>query len=483
MGTCGSNEDKGKKNRIKKNNTKPIIDDNGDKKTNGDEEIKEIKEENILNGNKDNKDGEPIKLKGILKNLNLPKRQYKYKLIDISTLEEYIEQIDGDTTIKELLSNKKLRTLGDFIIEFENNIKIGYEKINETFNNILTEIFNKDIPEEIKMNYSYKGLDIPENMDNIINAYIESNKIIGSAILDNDEFFCIITYENDNQIIKPYYYKRKDNEDLIKFNLFTAYCNGNGNLYFSGGENEQTYDPERTVLKYNDFFYIDLNQLNENENKITIHELPNLNEPRTWHSMIYVPYKYIFIVGGSNTKSVEIYNMDSNEIKKDSDLNELRSECTLCLVNNIYLYAFCGFLLHEEFSTTIERCNLLKEERKWEYVQLNENNGLVLKPSFFGISYFINSNEILLIGGNDSGDEKHSDYIYKVGKEEQNDGLEPFQCNLNETNIIFKEKLFMPLENNKSIAFPLIIADDIKFFILDRNTGDISVQNYEQEST
>ena len=108
----------------------------------------------------------------------------------------------------------------------------------------------------------------------------------------------------------------------------------------------------------NDFFYIDLTNLNEN--KIEIKELPNLNESRTWHSMIYIPDKYIFIVGGSNTKSVEIYNMESNTIKKDSELMEFRSECTLCLVNNSHLYAFCGFLIHQEFVTTIERCNLLK---------------------------------------------------------------------------------------------------------------------------
>ena len=185
-------------------------------------------------------------------------------------------------------------------------MKIGYEKINEEFNEIIKGIFNNNIPEIIKMDYIYRGLDIPENMNDLIDAYIESNKIIGSVILDNQDLFCIITYEKDNKLIKPYYYKRKDNEELIKFNSFTAFCNGKGKLYFSGGENGQTYDPDTTIVKYNDFFYIDLTKLNENENKIIINDLPNLNESRTWHSMIYVPN--IFIVG-SNTKSVEIYNM------------------------------------------------------------------------------------------------------------------------------------------------------------------------------
>ena len=357
------------------------------------------------------------------------------------------------------------------------------KKKNESLSNIIIELFNNDIPEIIKMKYSYKGLEIPENINDIINEYIDSNKIIGNAILDNDELFCIITYEKENELIKPYYYKRKENEDLSKFNLFTAYCNAKGYLYFSGGENEQTYDPDRTTLKYNDFFYIDLSKLNENNNKIIINELPNLNETHTWHSMIYVPYNYIFIVGGSNTKSVEIYNMETQKIVKDSDLNELRSECTLCLVNNIYLYAFCGFLLHQEFVATIERCNLLKEERKWEYVSIEEKNGLNFKPSFFGVSYFTNNNEILLIGGNDNGDETHFDYVYTISSEEdKKDEIEQFQCNLKQSNIIFRDKFFMPIQNDKSVNFPLLIGDDIKIFILDRNTGEITIQNYEEES-
>ena len=46
--------------------------------------------------------------------------------------------------------------------------------------------------------------------------------------------------------------------------------------------------------------------------------------------MIYIPNKYIFIVGGLNTKSVELYNIETNQLVKDSELNENRSECMSC---------------------------------------------------------------------------------------------------------------------------------------------------------
>ena len=40
--------------------------------------------------------------------------------------------------------------------------------------------------------------------------------------------------------------------------------------------------------------------------------------------MIFVPNKYIFIVGGIYTKSVERYDIEKNETKIDSELKEKR---------------------------------------------------------------------------------------------------------------------------------------------------------------
>ena len=70
----------------------------------------------------------------------------------------------------------------------------------------------------------------------------------------------------------------------------------------------------------------------------------------------------------------------------------MRIEVNVCLVNNIYLYAFYGFLIHQEYNKTIERCNLLKEERKWEYFGYKSSiDELNYKISFFEISYYKNN--------------------------------------------------------------------------------------------
>ena len=447
MGACG--EEKSKRDKNPKEGEIKV-----------DNEIKTIDENDKVN----------------LKSTPLQTNNYTIKFIDLYQNKEDNETIKGNLTLDKILLDLKIRQNSDFNIEFENNVKIGIDKKNEIFENIIKEIFNNNIPEIITMRFSYTGLVLPEN---IIEAYIDNNKIIGSAILDNIETFSIITYEIENKSIYEHKYKRSDYPELTYLNSFSAYCNAKGFLYFSGGEKELAYDLEETPTRYNEFYCIDLEELNKNTDKLVINQLNNLIEERTWHSMIYVPNKYIFIVGGSNTKSVELYDMEEKKITKDSELNELRCECTLCLVNNMYLYAFFGFILHQEYNNSIERCNLLKEDRKWEYVQYEVKEGLNLKLSFFGISYS-KENELLLIGGNDNDNEQRYDYIYTTEQNENGkDIIKDFNCGLNENNIVFRDKLFIPIEENKAVNIPVIIGENIRIFTLENET--INVLNKQKD--
>ena len=427
-------------------------------------------------GDKNPTDIEPIieEPNGKLKSTPKIKKSYTIKFLNKDKNQENNKIIEGDSSMNQILSNMKLKKNSDYVIEFDNKLTIGADKKDEKFENILNELFKNNIPEVINMKYTQKGLDIPEN---VVQAYRENTKIIGSAILDNPETFGIITYENNTRELNPYYYQRSEYPELNTLNSFTAYCNAKNCLYFSGGEKEQPYEKEDNSLPYDEFICIDLTELSINKNKLVINKLNNLINPRTWHSMIFVPNKYIFIVGGSNTKSVELYDIEEKKLTKDSELNEIRCECTLCLVNNTYLYAFYGFLLHQDYNNSIERCNLLKEERKWENINVIENCAVKFKPSFFAISYFLNDN-LLLIGGNDTGEDERNDYIYKFGKEEnQKDEIEDYKFELKENLNIFKDKLFMPLENNKAVNIPLIIGGEIKVIILDTENGEVTSFN------
>ena len=425
------------------------------------------------NTNEDNN-----KLKG--PKINQMITEYNISFTNLSSNESDIpieKKIQGNITLNQFLIDLKLRENADFEIEFENDKKIGNNKKDEKFDDLMKEIFNNTKPEKINMKYTYKGLSLPEN---IIQAYQDANTIIGYCIMENAESFGIITYEIENKVINSYNYKKEFKPELNNFGSFTAYCNAKNCLFLSGGEEEQKYDldPDKSCLKYTDFYCIDLTQL-EKEN-LKIKELPNLKESRTWHSMIFVPDKYIFIVGGSNTKSVELYDMNNNQISKDSELNEVRSECTLCLINNRYLYAFFGFLINQEYNKTIERCDLFKEQRKWEYVNYKEKERFEIIESFFGISYF-NDNELLLIGGNDNGNEKRYDYKYIINNNnEEEDTIEEYDCDIKGNTIVFREKLFLPVKDNKAINIPLVIGDDVKIFEFENNenNGKIKILNY-----
>lgn len=421
--------------------------------------------------------------------------------------------IGQNTTFKELFTQLHISIYSDYDLELkENQIIKNLEIKNKIIETIYPYIKN-NLNEVININLIYNGLQIPEN---IMDSYIKLNNVIGSPIFDNSDFFAIIIYNALNSEIKLFYREPKDPEFALmnKFNSFTAYCNAKGCLYISGGENESSDEfnnssNNNSSTELNDFFCIDLNSLNfskdlenedpahnieetnmvensltrnennlnNNNNKLgfTLKQLPNLIEPRTWHSMIFVPDKYIFIVGGS-TKSVEIYDIETNVINKDSTLNELRNECTLFMVNNIYLYAFCGFYLHQTFNCTVEKCNLRKKERRWDFVKFNMKENLGFISSFFGVSYFKNDN-IILIGG-DSIEEMNKSYVIKVGNDE-NDFDEINEINLGDKKYgVFRDKFFTPIDNNFSVNIPLIYGEHVQILFLNMENGEIEKKEY-----
>lgn len=449
--------------------------------------------QNYHNYNYQNSFSKPLKL--IIKEIK------KYSKLNTEIL------IEPYKTIKDLYNLLKINILSEY------NIKINEDKIitNININKKIIDIlypFIKDIinfNNIINLSLIYLGLNIS---DNIIESYIKNNPIIGSPIFDNPEFFAIITFNTTSKELKFFNYQQKNSDFqlLNKFNSFTAYCNANGFLYISGGENEQSDDFEKNTIEYNDFFCIDLHQLNSNnnnenndndiisendniltnnltanineKNELKIKQLPNLLEPRTWHSMIFVPEQYIFIVGGS-TKSVELYDIENNVLTKDSELNEMRSECTLCMVNNTYLYAFCGFILHQTFNCSVEKCNLRKSVRVWEFVNFNRKNNIEFFPSFFCASYYKN-NEIILVGGNDSIEEKNKSYSVKIGNEENiYDEINEFNNLGDEKFGVFRDKLFTPIDNNYAINIPLIYGEHIQLLLINMDTGKIENKFYD----
>lgn len=342
-------------------------------------------------------------------------------------------------------------------IKYKINKYSDYDILNsnkQSLKSLITEKIYKIFPNETQSELTlfYLGLTIA---DNIKRAYETNITIIATPLLEIGDKIGLISYNKFTQQTTQCII---NNETLSIFTHISSYCNGNNMLYLSGGERSNGY--------HDAFYAVDL------FNTDKIEQLPNLNEARGWHSMLYVPNSFIFIVGGT-TKAVEFYDIDRKDISYDSDLNELRREPTLCLVNNALLYCFGGYVYEDEgFSTTVERCNLRKGIRKWDYVNYVKNEGSFFDECYY-VSAYYTDNAIVLFRtfehDNDDNDNNRDNRCYNgIVFDYENDDkplIDVFNNN-NNNNIltttttqmkgVFPEKFFIPLSNNCKYIFPMI---------------------------
>ena len=441
MGNCGS-ANNNKQTHVKTNQIKNKV--------------------NSEHQNIDNKNPTNSKLKSVPPKIDEQKNKIKVKCsINNSENNEDLlnSSFDENILLKDIISQINYDKNKDYDILNNNN-----EKLNDKLDMKIKDIFPNS---NIELNLKYSGLEISED---IKTAYSQNNKLIGSLILDNPDYVGIFILNTSTEQTSNYIYL--NDNPLRKFNSFTAFCNGRNNIFLSGGENQNKGTNNNEL--FNDFYMIDLE--NVTQNNIPMTQLTNLIEARTWHSMIYIPNKYIFIVGGIKNKSVELYDIDNKTIKKDSELNEARSECSLCLVNNYYLYAFCGFLFNQFFINTIERCNLRREKRKWKIVNYSVENNIKFNPSFFGVCYF--NDKIILLGGNEVKEEKNKNYIVSIGDNQKDDIINEYKLNENFINV-YREKFFIPINDKISINIPLISNNPIIFYF-DNENGTITKKDYQR---
>ena len=359
--------------------------------------------------------------------------------------------LDKNKKIMDILDKINVDKEYDYDFFDSNNILIN-DKQNQSYEELFPGLNNITI-------YIQKySLNIPTD----IRYYIyNSNVLIGNISFNNSSYLIVFIYNIKLKQLFSYNYKFEKYPELTFINNFSTFCNANNSLYISGGES----DNEGT----NRFIKIELNKLEEN--KLIYKNLISLNYKRYWHSMIFIPEKYIFIVGGPN-EEVEMYDIEKNEIYIDGKLNYKRFEPSLIFVNNKFLYCICGFQMNNNFLDTIERCNLLKRQRKWEIVNYqlanNENSNKIL-ISFFGISYI--NNNIILIGDKENENVINPNYLLKCG-EKDFDTIEDYGFINSKNTRTFTEKFFIPINKDESLALPFKLGEP-KILILNNNTGEI----------
>jgi hypothetical protein len=270
--------------------------------------------------------------------------------------------------------------------------------------------------------------------------YENTNTVLGMPLFDLGGDIGLLIY---HKIEKKFTTEIIKNKKLSKFNHLSSICNGKNILYLSGGDITKNSGKSEST---NYFTSIDL------LNTKSINELPKLNVPRSWHSMIFIPKKYIYIVGGG-TLETELYDIEKKSITVDSKMNELRNECTLFVMNNSILYAFCGISPEGSFLSTVERCNLRQKKRIWSFVNYSTADNTLFEECFYAGTFFSDTSLILFAVNEDQKNE-FSTILFDL-EYEDNPTLSYYESGGKITDVV-PEKIFHPIGQNTSILIPLV---------------------------
>ena len=380
-----------------------------------------------------------------------------------------ISVVYNDEPQKECLINKNEKLIG-IIKELGINEEVDYDfydsndvLINDKINEEISKIFN--IKKEILINIKQASLKLSK--DN--RTFISNNtSLIGTLTFNFSSSLGIFIYNTKTKQILSEEFSIENYPLIGHINNFTSFCNAKNSLYISGGEDEKNNNQGQDL-----FIKINLEEIKPNE--LIYSNLNPLKYKRYWHSMIFIPEKYIYIVGGPGTKETELYDIENDVMISFEPLNYERCEPSLILVNNKYLYCICGFQFNNNFIDTIEKCNLYKRERKWEIVNYQIKAGEYnvidrsLIVSFFGVSYI--NNNIILIGDRENNKVINPNYLLKPNDEDI-DIIEEYGYIEVENVRLFSEKFFIPINENESVALPFK-KGDAKILLLNNNDGNI----------
>lgn len=302
---------------------------------------------------------------------------------------------------------------------------------------------------------------IPENIEQYI---IDNTELIGKPAVNQLKYYVYNKKDKNLQLVEL----SADQIDLLQINFFsrkTVYCNAEDNLFIYEGNNE-------LHNKYSTFYSINLKN---NEIKLISSNFPQ----RFLHSMIFIPEKYIFILGGKNSKEVIYYT-----IKKDNNIYEIYPnllpfdllEPSLIIIDNKFLYAFENsvFCLH------IIKTNILFQSSFEEIKLKNNNNIMIMNQKFFGVVK--QKNSIIFLGGQMINQENYSskttfefNYITEILKQ----GHRKF------VTLDLFEKTFIPIGDDEYIQISEFLNNNDYMPIISIFQGNLkkSEQTYTKSNT
>ena len=281
----------------------------------------------------------------------------------------------------------------NMIMNIKYNLNFNPKLANTLFSNFESKEINTKInnpfnfmKEKVEMNqYNPKSVSYLSNYTNRYNSLKERAKpIIGT---------------NQIQLFSPTNQKivritTTLNKDVHGYSVFPEGCRHlliDDKLYIIGGTNP-IRNPINTVLMYN-------------IPNCTLDRLPDLITAHSYHTVEYFEnYDSIICVGGENSASCEIMNLESKKWFKLPTLNIARSNCNLYL-NNITGEVFALFGITGTFSEknfhycdSIEVLEINNINQGWIKIDYYKTPGLNLKVNYCMTIPFTR-NQLLIYGG------------------------------------------------------------------------------------
>jgi len=351
-----------------------------------------------------------------------------YMLNGKSEFEQVFKTADKISNLFDILLEKKNK-YNEYDLIANDTVHLS-TKLNEKIGDIFPNTENAEV------NMLYLGLDIS---DDVKSDYETSYDVLGTPLFNLGENIGILIYHIQKNNFSA---EILQNKILTKFSNLSSICNVNNFLYISGGDENKNNTEKTKPIGL--FYSIDLLNINK------IEELPQLNTERCWHSMIYIPKKYIFIIGGG-TQDVELYDLKKKEISIDSQMKEIRNETTLFVMNNSVLYAFCGISPDGSFLTTVEKCNLRQKERSWSYVNYSTADNTLFEECYY-VGQFFSDTSLILFAANEGDNNEFSNILFDIDDEE-NPTISYYEKGEKITDVV-NEKIFHPVGNNNFIMIP-----------------------------
>jgi len=352
------------------------------------------------------KDKEFIKETNKINTINLVKNNTNNTNKTINTintnLSPHMNNIPISTNIPLPLNSKVYSDLYGYY----NKTKDSIQKV-KTFTNHV-ESTSDNIKDQITSNYNHLNNIITDSLnslfDNITNTYTNSNRR-----------FLISTIEGTKKIIlfdtRKNKIETKDFEGIIK-NRFTntqsIEFDDSDLIFLTGGKASTGFfsieDPgfsnQFMVLRWNNKFI-------ENQGQMP--------KKRAFHSSIYFNAK-LYIIGGAQNASksyneCESYNIYDKKWESMPSMNTTRSNPSLCIYNNRFLYVFRGVSLPDNYLDSIEYLDLNYEKQGWQIFR-PEDPGLTWSGGINSGVVVINEKKILIIGGQINRKNCNSCYVF-----------------------------------------------------------------------